>query len=145
MKIIGFACDHAGFKLKEILKKYLLENTNYDIKDFGTFSEDSCDYPDFAHLLAISVEKEECDCGIAICGTGNGINMTLNKHQSIRSALCWQTEIAELARKHNDANICALPARFIDADTAKNIVDTFLNTDFEGGRHLNRINKIQIC
>jgi ribose 5-phosphate isomerase B len=140
---IGFACDHAGYKLKNILIKYL-EKKGFETLNFGTNSEDSCDYPDFAHPLANSVEKGECDFGISICGSGNGINMTVNKHNGIRSALCWNVEISELARLHNDANICALPARFISEETAIGIVDKFLDTEFEGGRHLNRINKIPL-
>ena len=143
MKTIGLACDHAGFKLKLYLIKYL-ESKNYKIADFGTNSEKSCDYPDFAHPLAKAVENGTCDLGISICGSGNGINMTVNKHQSIRSALCWNAEISELARLHNNANICALPARFLTNEEAVIIIDKFLNTDFEGGRHINRINKIPI-
>ncbi len=140
---IGFACDHAGYKLKNVLIDYLI-NKGFETLNFGTNSEESCDYPDFAHPLASSVESGECDFGISICGSGNGINMTVNKHAGIRSALCWTVEISELARLHNDANICALPARFISEDTAITIVDKFLNTKFEGGRHLNRINKIPL-
>lgn len=143
MKTIGFACDHAGFKLKNYLINYLRSN-NYSIKDFGTNSEVSCDYPDFAHPLAEAVETGVCDFGFSICGSGNGINMTVNKHQKIRAALCWKGEIAKLARLHNDANICSLPARYISEDEAVEIVDFFLNTDFEGGRHIDRINKIPV-
>lgn len=141
---IGFACDHAGYKLKNFLIEYL-EKKGVETLNFGTDSEESCDYPDFAHPLAYSVEKGECDLGISICGSGNGINMTVNKHKGIRSALCWNVEISELARLHNDANICALPARFISEETAVEIVDKFLNTEFEGGRHINRINKIPVA
>ncbi len=143
MKKIAFACDHAGFKLKEFLKEKLSED-NYIIKDFGTFSDESTDYPDYAHPLAFAVEKKEYDFGISICGSGNGINMTVNKHAGIRSALCWNEEISELARLHNDANICALPARFVSEDEALKIVTVFLSTDFEGGRHIKRINKIPL-
>ncbi len=143
MKKIAFACDHAGFKLKEFLKEKLSED-NYIIKDFGTFSDESTDYPDYAHPLAFAVEKKEYDFGISICGSGNGINMTVNKHAGIRSALCWNEEISELARLHNDANICALPARFISEEEALKIVTVFLSTDFEGGRHIKRINKIPL-
>lgn len=142
-KTIGFACDHAGYNLKNHLIVFV-NTLGYDTKDFGTNSEDSCDYPDFAHPLAEAVESGKCDIGISICGSGNGINMTVNKHQGIRSALCWTPEISELARLHNDANICSLPARFIGIDTAEEIVVKFLNTSFEGGRHLNRINKIPV-
>ena len=112
--------------------------------DFGTYSEESCDYPDFAHKLAEAIENKDCEIGIAICGSGNGINMTVNKHQLIRSALCWNPEISRLARLHNDANICALPARFVSFEEAKEIVDVFLGTEFEGGRHIIRINKIPV-
>lgn len=141
MKKIGFACDHAGFELKNFLMDYL-EAKGFETVNFGTNSNESCDYPDFAHPLAFAVESKKCDVGISICGSGNGINMTVNKHAGIRSALCWNVEISELARLHNDANICSLPARFISNETAVKIVDTFLKTEFEGGRHLNRINKI---
>lgn len=140
---ISLASDHAGFKLKLFLIDYL-KSKNIIINDFGCYSSDSCDYPDFAHPLALSVENKDCDFGISICGSGNGINMTVNKHQGIRSALCWNVEIASLARLHNNANICSLPARFISKDLAKEIVDVFLATNFEGGRHLRRINKIPL-
>ncbi len=141
MKTIGIAADHAGFELKAEIINYLNEK-GYKINDFGTNSSESVDYPDFAHTLADSVSDGSSDMGIAICGSGNGINMTLNKHRKIRSALCWTTEIAELARLHNDANVCVLPARFIETDYAKKIADVFLNTKFEGGRHQRRIDKI---
>ncbi len=138
---IGMACDHAGFEMKEALKEFLTAK-GYSIKDFGTHSVDSMDYPDVAHPLAGSIESGECKQGIALCGSGNGISMTLNKHQGIRAALCWNEELAKLARQHNDANILSLPARFIDLDTAKTLVDAFLSTDFEGGRHQRRVEKI---
>ncbi len=140
---IGLASDHAGFKMKEVIKQWL-EEKGYEIKDFGTFSEESADYPDFAHKLAESVEQKEVELGISLCGSGNGINMTVNKHQGIRAALCWNTEISRLARAHNNANICSLPARFITENDAKEIVEIFLKTPFDGGRHENRINKIPI-
>lgn len=140
---IAFASDHAGYDLKEILKKNLVSK-NIEVFDFGTYSKESSDYPDFAHKLAVSIENNEYDFGISICGSGNGINMTVNKHQRIRAALCWNEEIAKLARLHNNANICSLPARFIDEITAIKIIETFLSTEFEGGRHLNRINKIPL-
>ncbi len=143
MKKIAFASDHAGFKTKQFLIKYLKEK-GYEIKDFGTFSEESSDYPDFAHPMAAAVEKKEFDKGISLCGSGNGINMTVNKHQGIRSALCWNVEISKLARQHNDANICAIPARFVSEEEARQIIDVFLNTKFEGGRHLKRIKKIPL-
>lgn len=138
---IAIASDHAGFLLKEFLKK-ALEKEGYSFEDFGTHSEESTDYPDYAHPLALSVEKGENKLGILICGSGNGVNMTANKHQGIRSALCWNKEIAALARKHNDANVIALPARFISEDEALEIVNVFLTTAFEGGRHKRRVDKI---
>lgn len=143
MKKIGIASDHAGFELKTKIKNHL-EKTGFEIIDFGTFSEESADYPDFAHPLANAVENGECYIGIAMCGSGNGINMTLNKHQKIRSALCWTDEIAMMARLHNDANICALPARYISEEEAVQIVNIFLKTEFEGGRHQRRIDKISL-
>jgi len=141
MKKIGIASDHAGFELKEIVKKWLADKGN-ELKDFGTYSTESADYADYAHPLALSVESKEVDFGISICGSGNGISMTLNKHQGIRAALCWNKEISSLARSHNDANICSMPARFITVDEAKSIVETFMSTAFEGGRHKTRIDKI---
>lgn len=141
--MIAICSDHAGYELKSIIEGYL-EANNLEFEDFGTFSEESCDYPDFAHPAAKAVEEGKCYPGIAMCGSGNGIAMTLNKHQSIRAALCWTTELASLARKHNDANVLVLPARFIDPVVALQIVDTFLHTDFEGGRHQRRIDKIPV-
>jgi ribose 5-phosphate isomerase B len=141
MKTIGLAADHAGFTYKEEIKKRLMDQ-GYAMIDFGANSEANIDYPDVAHPLASAVESGQAEAGIALCGSGNGINMTLNKHRGIRSALCWTPEIASLARRHNDANICALPARFIDLNTAFEIVDVFLNTSFEGGRHQKRVEKI---
>ncbi len=138
---IVIGSDHAGFELKEKLKLYL-GNKGIEIFDVGTQSNDSCDYPDFAHLLAEEIEKDNFQYGISICGSGNGINMTANKHQKIRSALCWNEEISRLARSHNDANNCSLPARFIDEELAYKIVDIFFSTEFEGGRHLRRVQKI---
>ena len=140
---LAIASDHAGFELKQSLIEYLKEK-RHKVKDFGTYSDKSSDYPDFAHPLAEAVEKQEFNFGITLCGSGNGISMTANKHQKIRSALCWTPELAKLARLHNDANVCAMPARFISLDLAKEIVDVFFNTDFEGGRHQRRINKIPI-
>ena len=141
--MIAICSDHAGYELKSIIEGYL-EANNLEFEDFGTFSEESCDYPDFAHPAAKAVEESKCYPGIAMCGSGNGIAMTLNKHQGIRAALCWTTELASLARKHNDANVLVLPARFIDPVVALQIVDTFLHTDFEGGRHQRRIDKIPV-
>ena len=140
---IALAADHAGYKLKEDIKRFL-EINGHTIKDFGTYSAESTNYPDYAHPLAESVENNENDLGISICGSGNGINMTVNKHPGIRSALCWNVEIAELARKHNNANICALPARFISKELAEKIVEKFISTSFDGGRHQIRIDKIPI-
>jgi len=138
---IAVASDHAGFERKQTVLKYLQEQ-GIEYKDFGAYSSESSDYPDFAHPLADAVSKGEFDEGVTLCGSGNGINMTANKHQGIRSAICWLPEIAELARLHNDANVCALPARYITDEQAIEIVKIFLETDFEGGRHINRINKI---
>lgn len=143
MKTIGLCCDHAGYELKEYVKQ-LLDSKGVIYKDFGTNSTDSCDYPDFAHLLAVAIEAGEVYSGIAICGTGNGIAMTLNKHQGVRAALCWKEEIARLAREHNDANILVMPGRFISLEEATRSVKTFLNTSFEGGRHQRRIDKIPV-
>ena len=142
-KRLAIASDHAGFDFKEIIKTYL-ENKGYTLKDFGTYSTESSDYPDYAHPLAEAVEKGEYEFGITLCGSGNGINMTANKHQGIRAALCWNVEISELARLHNNANVCSIPARFVNIDLAKKIVDIFLTTQFEGGRHLRRIEKIPV-
>ncbi len=139
-KII-ISSDHAGYQYKEKMSDFL-EKSGYTIKDFGCYSEESVDYPDFAHPVAEAVEKGKNSVGILICGTGNGVCMTANKHKKIRAALCWTVEIARLSRLHNDANIICLPARFIDFDTAREIVNTFLNTSFEGGRHQNRVKKI---
>lgn len=143
MKIIGIAADHAGYELKEILKAWL-KVKGFDIKDYGAFSSESSDYADFAHPLANSVESREVNIGISICGSGNGISMTTNKHQGIRAAVCWNKEISRLARSHNNANICSLPARFISIDEAKEIVETFIHTEFDGGRHQTRIEKIPL-
>ena len=142
-KIIGLASDHAGYELKQFVKQWL-DQKGWAYKDFCTCSTESCDYADYAHPLASAVESGECYPGIAICGSGNGINMTLNKHQGIRSALCWTPEIASLARAHNDANVCTLPARYLTNDEAIQIVEEFLNTPFEGGRHQRRIEKIPV-
>ena len=139
--IIPIGADHAGFELKEKVKLFLNEK-GYEVKDFGCYSSESIDYPDFGHPVAEMVENNAGMKGILICGSGNGINMTANKHQGIRSALCWKAEIAELARLHNDANIIALPARFISEEEALEMIEVFFNTSFEGGRHQNRINKI---
>ena len=141
MKKIAIGSDHAGFKLKETVKKFLIDAGN-EVKDYGCYSEERADYPDFAHPVANDVENNKADLGVLICGSGNGINMTANKHKGIRSALCWNKEIAELARLHNDANIIALPARYISEAEAKDAVSIFLETSFEGGRHTDRVKKI---
>ena len=143
MKTIGMACDHAGYELKEILKVYLQE-LGYAVKDFGTNSPESMDYPDTAHPLANALEANEVDFGVAMCGSGNGIQMTLNKHQGVRAALCWDVELASLAKQHNNANILVLPARFISTEKAKEIVDAYLAAEFEGGRHQRRVEKIAV-
>lgn len=143
MKSIGIACDHAGYDLKEFLVGYL-SSKGYEVTDFGTYSDESVDYPDFAHPLAEAVQNGELPQGIGICGSGEGMSMTLNKHRGIRAGLCWRPEIAELIRMHNDANILALPARFISNDEAMAIVDKYLSTPFEGGRHERRIAKIDL-
>ncbi len=139
---IAICNDHAGFELKKTVLDYLKALQVTTVKDFGSYTSESCDYPDFAHPLAIAIENGEFDYGITICGSGNGINMAANKHQGIRSALCWENEVASLARRHNDANVIALPARFITENEAKEMIEVFLTTDFEGGRHKTRIDKI---
>lgn len=143
MKKIGFACDHAGYEMKCFLVGYLVSQ-GYEIQDYGCYSNDSVDYPDFAHGLAVGMENGEVPIGIALCGSANGISMTLNKHQYIRAAICWQPEIAALARQHNDANICSIPARFVSEELATQIVDAYLSSEFEGGRHQARVDKIAI-
>lgn len=138
---IVIASDHAGFEIKQMLKEHLREQ-GVEIVDLGTDSKDAVDYPDFGHQLGKAVGEGTYQLGISICGSGNGINMTTNKHEGVRGAICWNEEIAEMARRHNDANICSLPARYIDKEMARNIVDIFLSTGFDGGRHENRIKKI---
>ncbi|MVZ66661.1 ribose 5-phosphate isomerase B [Sphingobacterium sp. DK4209] len=140
-KKIAIGGDHAGFEYKAEIIEFLKE-LGYTVQDFGTYSTDSVDYPDFAHPVASSVEDKSNDMGILICGSANGVAITANKHQGIRAAICWLEEISALARQHNNANVVCIPARFIDLDLAKRIVKTFLTTDFEGGRHENRVNKI---
>lgn len=139
--VIPIGADHAGFSLKEKVIQHL-KKRGFETKDFGCFSEESIDYPDFGHPVASMVEENVGMKGILICGSGNGINMTANKHHGVRSALCWKKEIAELARLHNNANIIALPARFITEEEAIEMIDVFLTTEFEGGRHQMRVNKI---
>jgi ribose 5-phosphate isomerase B len=138
---IAIGSDHAGFALKAKLIT-ILESAGHQVKDFGCYSEDSIDYPDYAHPVANEVEQHEADLGVLICGSGNGISMTANKHQGIRCALCWTPEIASLARQHNDANILSLPARFISEELATEILHAFLSAQFEGGRHATRVGKI---
>lgn len=140
---IALTADHAGFNKKEKIKKYLIES-GYEVRDFGCFSDESCDYPDFAHPAARAIESGEMDIGFSVCGSGNGMIITLNKYQGIRSALCWNEEISRLARAHNDANVCSLPARFINDAEAMLIIKTFLKTEFDGGRHKRRIDKIPL-
>lgn len=143
MKKIGLASDHAGFELKEFVKSWL-DTKGWEYEDFGTYSTASCDYPDFAHKLALAVEKGECYPGIAICGSGEGISMTLNKHQGIRAALCWMPEIAHMTRLHNDANVLVMPGRYIETEVAAQVMEEFFGTEFEGGRHQARIDKIPV-
>lgn len=142
---IAIGSDHAGFECKEFVKEYLSKNfPGAVIKDVGTYSSDSVDYPDFAHQVATKVESGEVDSGIVICGSGNGVCITANKHAHIRAALCWTREIATLARQHNDANVLCIPARFVSHETVADMVETFMNTAFEGGRHAKRIEKIDL-
>ena len=141
MEKIAIGADHAGFEYKESLKRWLTEN-GYVLKDFGTYSTDSADYPDFAHAVAAAIEKKEFELGLLICGSGNGIAITANKHQGVRAAICWNEELAALARQHNNANILCLPARYIAIELAEKILDRFLHSSFEGGRHERRVGKI---
>ena len=143
MKTLGMCCDHAGYALKQYVVQWL-EAKEIEFKDYGTYSPESADYPDVAHPLAEAIEAGEHDCAIAICGSGNGISMTLNKHQGIRAALVWIPEIAHMTRLHNDANILVMPGRFISTETASQIMEEFFNTEFEGGRHQKRIDKIPV-
>jgi ribose 5-phosphate isomerase B len=140
-KILALGSDHAGFELKEFIKKYLIDK-GFEVIDFGTNSIESVDYPDFAHPVASAVNDNDFERGILICGSGNGVSIVANKYPNVRAALCWKEELAVLARQHNNANILSLPARFISTDEAIKIVDLFLNTPFEGGRHQKRIDKI---
>lgn len=144
IKIIGLASDHAGFKLKQFVKQYL-DARHIAYKDYGTYSEQSCNYADYGHALAQGIEQGEVYPGIGICGSGEGMAMTLNKHQTIRAGLAWIPEIAHLIRQHNDANVLVMPGRFIDNGMATKILDEFLSTDFEGGRHLDRIRKMPLA
>ena len=140
-KAIGLASDHAGFEIKKYIVD-LFESEGIRYIDFGTYGTESVDYPDFGHKLGTAIDNGECEFGIAVCGTGNGINMALNRHKSVRSALCWNTEVARLVRMHNNANVLTMPGRFITQQEAYNMVKIFFNTPFEGGRHQKRIEKI---
>lgn len=140
-EIIPIACDHAGYELKEVVIGFLAQH-DIDVKDFGTFSSESVDYPDFAHQVGRAINNGEYRRGIVICGSGNGVQMTVNKYPNVRCALCWTPEIAHLGRQHNDCNVISMPARFIPTETALEIVEEFLNTEFEGGRHQRRVEKI---
>jgi ribose 5-phosphate isomerase B len=141
MTKIAIGADHAGFEYKEILKKWLQTN-GFTVEDFGTHSAESADYPDFAHPVARAVEKNEFDLGLLLCGSANGVAMTANKHQGIRAAICWKEELAELARTHNNANVLCIPARHVSVELAEKILDKFLHSSFEGGRHGRRVDKI---
>ena len=142
-KKIGIACDHAAYDLKEFLVGYL-STKGFEVKDFGTYSEESCDYPDFAHALGEAIDNGEVERGVALCGSGEGISMTLNKHQSVRAALCWIPEIAKLSRQHNNSNVLSMPARFITNDEALEMLNVWLETEFEGGRHQRRLDKMPL-
>lgn len=143
MKKVGIASDHAGYEMKEFVVGYL-QAKGFEVYDFGTHSPESVDYADFGHPLAEAVEKGDVACGVGLCGSGEGISMTLNKHQGIRAGLCWRPEIAHLIRQHNDANVVVLPARFITNDEAVAILDEYFSTEFEGGRHEARVAKIPV-
>ena len=140
---IGIACDHAAYELKEFLVGYLASK-GFEVKDFGTHTEESCDYPDFAHALGEAIDNGELERGVALCGSGEGISMTLNKHQSVRAALCWIPEIAKLSRQHNNSNVLCMPARFISNAEALEMLNIWLDTEFEGGRHQRRLDKMPI-
>jgi ribose 5-phosphate isomerase B len=138
---IAIGSDHAGFNNKEAIKDHI-QQTGHDVDDLGTFTEASCDYPDYAHAVANAVEEGKADFGVLVCGSANGVAITANKHAGIRAAICWEKEIAVLARAHNNANIICIPARFVSTDAALEMVDKFLSTPFEGGRHQTRVGKI---
>lgn len=140
-QVISIGCDHAGFETKTVIVN-TLQSQGYAVIDHGTFSADSVDYPDFIHPVADDVESGEARFGLVLCGSGNGTAMTANKHQGIRAALCWTEELAALARKHNDANVLSIPARFVSVELAVKMTEVFLHTDFEGGRHIQRVQKI---
>jgi ribose 5-phosphate isomerase B len=140
---ISIGCDHAGFSYKDIIINYLIEK-GYEVNDYGTNSGDSVDYPDFVHPVAQSIQDRKADLGIIMCGSGNGVAMTANKHEGIRAAICWNKELAELSRQHNNANIISIPVRYVSQEMALDMVDAFLHTEFEGGRHQTRVEKIDI-
>src|SRR5690349_19824286 len=140
-KPIAIGADHAGYEYKTVIVG-LLQDKGFEVKDYGTYSKDSVDYPDFAHPVATAVENGEAGCGVLICGSGNGVAITANKHQGIRAAICWMTDLARLAREHNNANVICIPARFVSTPQAEEMVNIFLNTAFEGGRHEKRVEKI---
>ncbi|MEL6922621.1 MAG: ribose 5-phosphate isomerase B [Bacteroidota bacterium] len=144
VKTIAIGCDHAGFPYKESVIK-LLNSKGINVIDMGTHSAESVDYPDFVHPVADSVENGESQLGVTLCGSGNGVAMTANKHQDIRAAICWNEELAALARQHNNANVLSIPVRFISEELALKMVETFISTEFEGGRHARRVGKISIC
>ena len=141
---IGIGGDHAGYEYKEALRE-MLNSNGYDVKDFGTYSEDSVDYPDYVHPLSTEIDDSSIDIGILICGSANGVAMTANKHHSVKAAICWQNDIVVLARRHNDANVICIPAHFVSVESAKEMVQLFLNTEFEGGRHQRRVEKIPVA
>lgn len=143
IRTVGLASDHAGYALKKFVIEYL-ESHGIEYKDYGTYSDMSCDYPDFAHALAAGIANGDVYPGIAICGSGEGMTMTLNRHKGVRAGLCWMPEIAHLIRQHNDANVLVMPGRFIDNKTSEKIMDEFLSTTFEGGRHEKRVKKIDL-
>lgn len=143
VKTVGLACDHAGYELMQFVKEYLSEK-GLSYHDYGTYSTESCDYADFGHALAKGIEQGDVYPGIAICGSGEGISMTLNKHQGIRAALSWIPQIAHLGREHNNANVLVMPGRFVDTDTARAMLDEFFSTEFAGGRHQRRIDKMKV-
>lgn len=140
-KVIAITSDHAGFQKKQVVLKYFKEK-GIPFKDLGSFTDESSDYPDFGHLIGDAIDNGEFEIGISFCGSGQGINITANKHQKVRSALCWSPEIAALAKQHNDANVCAIPSRFVSDQEVIDIIEAYLNADFEGGRHERRVCKI---
>lgn len=143
-KPVAVGCDHAGFEYKSMIVE-LLDAKGFSVKDYGTQSKDSVDYPDFAHPVATAVESGEAACGVLICGTGNGVAITANKHQNVRAGLCWNNEVASLIRQHNNANVICIPARFVSPPTAEEMVNIFLATAFEGGRHEKRVEKMAVA